>query len=157
MTTTADFSDLDVREVPFDHADSFLLRSAQQAEISSRYGVDDSEPGTKPSASDVAAFFVAYVDGMPAGCGGLRPLSNEEHEIKRMYVTPAHRGTGISTAVLATLESTARERGVTRLVLETGTLQPDAIRFYEREGYTLIPNFGAYVDSPISVCYAKPL
>lgn len=157
MTPPTEFSDLDVREVPFDHADSTLLRVAQQAEISSRYGRDDSEPGPKPTAADVAHFYVAYVDGMPAGCGGLRALSADEHEIKRMYVTPAYRGTGISVAVLATLESTARERGVSRLVLETGTLQPDAIRFYEREGYVRIPNFGVYADSPISVCYAKPL
>lgn len=157
MTPPPDISELDIREVPFDHVDSTLLRSAQQAEISSRYGADDSEPGPKPTAADVAHFFVAYVDGMPAGCGGLRPLSSDEHEIKRMYVTPAYRGSGISVAVLGALESTARERGVARLVLETGTLQPDAIRFYEREGYVRIPNFGTYADSPISVCYAKSL
>jgi GNAT superfamily N-acetyltransferase len=60
-------------------------------------------------------------------------------------------------AVLRALEAAARERGWTDLVLETGTEQPDAIRFYEREGYELIPNFGAYADSPISLCYARSL
>ena len=105
----------------------------------------------------MVAFFVAYEDGMPAGCGGLRALSADEAEIKRMYVTPAHRGTGISIALLEALEAYGRETGLTRLVLETGNLQPDAIRFYEREGYRRIPNFGAYADSERSVCYEKAL
>ena len=44
-----------------------------------------------------------------------------------------------------------------RLVLETGDQQPDAIRFYEREGFTRIPNFGHYVDSELSLCYERVL
>jgi GNAT superfamily N-acetyltransferase len=147
----------EVREVPFEHADSTLLRAAQKAELAARYGTHDSEPGVAPSQADVTAFFVAYEDGMPAGCGGLRLLSDDEAEIKRMYVTPAHRGTGISVAVLEAIEAFGRESGLSKLVLETGTLQPDAMRFYEREGYTRIPNFGAYVGSELSVCYAKSL
>ena len=31
------------------------------------------------------------------------------------------------------------------------------MRFYEREGYTLIPNFGYYADSALSICYEKKL
>lgn len=147
----------EVRNVGFDHADAAMMRAAQRAEISARYGSDDSEPGVAPSAADIAAFFVAYVDGMPAGCGGIRALSAAEYEIKRMYVTPAYRGTGISTAVLAAIEVAARERGVERLLLETGALQPDAMRFYEREGYSRIANFGDYAGVDSSLCYAKAL
>jgi hypothetical protein len=39
--------------------------------------------------------------------------------------------------------------------LETGTEQPDARRFYEREGYHRIPLFGAYEGSELSVCYER--
>ena len=74
-----------------------------------------------------------------------------------MFVAPAHRGTGVSTAILDALEGYGRERGWARLVLETGAAQPDAVRFYEREGFTRIPNFGYYVDSEISLCYEKAL
>ncbi|MET1044952.1 MAG: GNAT family N-acetyltransferase [Microbacteriaceae bacterium] len=147
----------EVREVPFEHADSTMLRAAQKAELAARYGTPDSEPGIAPSATDITAFFVAYEDGMPAGCGGLRKLTDDEAEIKRMYVTPAHRGTGISVAVLEALETFGRETGLVKLVLETGTLQPDAMRFYEREGYVRIPNFGPYVGELLSVCYEKTL
>ena len=74
-----------------------------------------------------------------------------------MYVTPAQRGTGIAIAVLKGLEEWARAQSAAELVLETGTAQPDAMRFYEREGYTRIENFGDYVGEPLSVCYSKTL
>ena len=57
-----------------------------------------------------------------------------------MYVDPAARGTGVSVAILWRLESDARGYGWKRLVLETGERQPDAMRFYEREGYHPIPS-----------------
>ena len=47
--------------------------------------------------------------------------------------------------------------GVDTLQLETGPLQPAAIAFYERNGFTRIPNFGEYADSEYSVCFAKRL
>ncbi len=153
-----------VRQTAWADADASALRAAQRAEIDERYGTPDSEPGPAPSAADILVFFVAYSDdGTPLGCGGLREVASAdgldaaEGEIKRMYVVPAARGTGVSTAILAELEGFALARGWPRLVLETGTEQPDAMRFYEREGYTRIPNFGYYADAPLSLCYEKPL
>jgi GNAT superfamily N-acetyltransferase len=142
---------------PFDAPDAAALRQAQRDELDARYGRDDHEPGAKPTADSVPVFLVARsTDGVAIGCGGLRLLP-EGAEIKRMYVVPAARGTGLSTAILRALEEEARALGVTRLLLETGEGQPDAMRFYEREGYTRIPNFGAYEHSAISLCYARPL
>ncbi|MGV8911677.1 MAG: GNAT family N-acetyltransferase [Rhodoglobus sp.] len=152
-----DTYELELRSVPFEHADSVMLRSAQRAELTARYGTEDSEPGIKPNSDSVVVFLIAYVDGVPAGCGGLRELDNGNFEVKRMYVTPAQRGTGIAIAVLKGLEEWARAQSATELVLETGTAQPDAMRFYEREGYTRVENFGAYVGEPLSVCYSKTL
>jgi putative acetyltransferase len=147
-----------VSSVDWDDPDAIALRSAQRAEIEERYGNPDSEPGPAPTAGDISAFFVAYSDdGEALGCGGLRQRDDSEAEIKRMFVAPDHRGTGVSTAILGALEDYGRERGWLRLVLETGAAQPDAVRFYEREGFTRIPNFGHYVDSDISLCYQKPL
>lgn len=148
---------IEVRETTWAHPDASALREEQRIEIEERYGTPDSEPGPAPSEADITVFFVAYRDGHPAGCGGLRELDPTEAEVKRMFVRPSDRGTGVSTAILARLESFGRDRGYRRLVLETGDQQPDAMRFYEREGYTRIPNFGYYADSPISICYAKAL
>jgi GNAT superfamily N-acetyltransferase len=71
-----------------------------------------------------------------------------------MFVVPDRRGSGVATLVLRSLERTAHdELGWDRLVLETGDRQPDAIRFYERAGYTRIPNFGHYAAIDSSLCY----
>jgi GNAT superfamily N-acetyltransferase len=148
---------IEIREVAWDHADGVGLRDRQREELDARYGRPDSEPGILPSAADMTLFLVAYDGDQPAGCGGLRALDDEHGEIKRMYVEPAHRGTGVSTAILRALETAARARDWNRLVLETGEEQPDAMRFYEREGYTRIPNFGHYADSALSRCYEKRL
>ena len=74
-----------------------------------------------------------------------------------MYVVPEARGTGVARAVLTALEDAARRRGWTTLRLETGTLQPDAQRFYRRAGYHEIPLFGSYVGSDLSVCFERRL
>lgn len=147
----------------WDTADGVRLRTAQREELDARYGCSDHEPGTLPSAADITTFLVARDgSGTALGCGALRLLEpgsagGRRAEIKRMYVEPAARGTGVAVAVLRGLEAEARALGVTELLLETGTGQPDAIRFYEREGYTVIPNYGPYVGSAISVCYARTL
>ena len=148
---------IEVRDVAWDDAVGVALRDAQQTEVSARYGVDDSEPGVKPSAADMTLFLVASDDGEPVGCGGLRALDATRGEVKRMYVVPGRRGTGVSTAILRALEDAARTLGWAELLLETGTEQPDAMRFYEREGFGPIPNYGHYVGSAHSRCYAKPL
>ncbi|MFC4947650.1 GNAT family N-acetyltransferase [Pseudonocardia sp. GCM10023141] len=153
-----------IRSESWDAPDGAALRTAQRVELDARYGCDDHEPGSAPTAADVATFLVARDgSGTALGCGGLRLLDAGcadrkcKAEIKRMYVAPTARGTGVATAVLRALEDAARTLGVTELVLETGTAQPDAIRFYEREGYRRIENFGAYLGSAISVCYGRTL
>jgi putative acetyltransferase len=146
-----------LERVPWSDPRGEALRAAQRVEIEERYGTPDSEPGPAPTADDVAVFLIALVDGVPAGCGGLRRIDDEHGEIKRMYADPAVRGRGVATRVLRGLEDAARELGWTRLVLETGDRQPDAMRFYEREGYAPIPRFGHYLHSEESRCYGRDL
>jgi GNAT superfamily N-acetyltransferase len=103
------------------------------------------------------AFLVAYADGRPVGCGAVRRNDREVGEIKRMYVVPEARGRGIARQVLGELEAEARRLGVSRLVLETGLRQAEALSLYRRAGYVEIPLFGEYIDSPLSVCMEKTL
>ena len=134
------------------------LRKRQELEILDRYDGEDTEPGVHPSAADVAVFLIAFDDaGTPLGCGALRQLDDVSAEVKRMYVEPQARGTGVATAVLRALEQAAVDRGWTTVRLETGPGQPDAIRFYEREGYVPIPLYGDYVGSELSLCYERVL
>ncbi|GIE27723.1 N-acetyltransferase [Actinoplanes italicus] len=143
---------------PWDDPAGAALRTAQRTELDARYGSDDHEPGTPPSAADIDLFLVATnSSGTAVGCGALRRLDPTSAEVKRMYVTPDSRGSGVSTAILRALESAAVERGWTTIRLETGPAQPDAMRFYEREGYHEIPLFGPYTGSDVSVCYERLL
>ena len=101
------------------------------------------------------AFFVATVDGRPAGCGGVKVYGTEFGEVKRMYVRPEFRGMGIAKAVLDHLESYGRDRGVSALRLETGIYQTDAIALYERYGFTRRGPFEGYREDPMSVYFEK--
>ncbi len=139
---------LDVRLAPaaWDDGDVRRLTAAQQAELRARYE-GGQEPGTPPSAADVAVVLVARdAGGEAVGCGALRPLGDGVAEIKRMYVVPAARGRGLSKLLLAGLEAAARDRGWTTLRLETGPRQPEAIALYEGAGYRPIAAFGPYSD-----------
>ncbi|MGV9312924.1 GNAT family N-acetyltransferase [Streptomyces sp. NPDC003691] len=147
-----------IKDVTWSDTAAATLRDAQRAEIAAMYGTGDSEPGTPPSAADIAAFVVAYApDGTPVACGGLRALDAATGEVKRMYVAPGARGSGAAAAVLDALESRARGRSWTRLRLETGDRQQAAVRFYTRSGYTPIPAFGPYRDAPDSLCFERTL
>jgi putative acetyltransferase len=118
-------------------------------------------------APGAGVFVVARLSGRPVGCGALRCLREPAlvrelgpgvGELKRMYVAPEVRGHGIGRALLARLEEEARALGLTRLVLETGTRQVEALALYQEAGFTGIPAYGAYTASlGTSVCMAKSL
>jgi ribosomal protein S18 acetylase RimI-like enzyme len=55
------------------------------------------------------------------------------------------------------LEAEARALGLTRLVLETGVRQAEAIALYRGAGFSDSASFGEYVNSPLSVCMVKDL
>jgi putative acetyltransferase len=75
-----------------------------------------------------------------------------------MYVSADVRGQGIGRDLLTRLEAAARALGLSRLVLETGIRQTEALALYRRAGFTDIPAYGEYASSPsTSVCLAKTL
>lgn len=150
---------LTIRLVPWSNPVGRDLRAAQQAELDARYGHAAHEAGDPPSAADIAVFLVAYerATGQPLGCGGLRWVERTTAEIKRVYVLPYARGAGIASSILTALEAQAYGAGVTLMLAEAGSAQPDGKMFYESAGYRRIPNFGPYEGLEDSVCYAKPV
>ncbi len=147
-----------VQDVPWDHPTGSALRLAQERETIERYG-GDTEAGPKPSGEDTAAFLLATDEatGASVGCGGLRRLDECTYEIKRMYVVPEWRGRRIGGLLVRALEEHARGMGARRMRLETGAEQPEAMRLYERCGYTRIDRYGHYADCELSVCYERAL
>ena len=151
---------VDIRREPITSSVAGELIAALNAELSKMYP-EEGANHFRLDAAEVAegrgALLVARVDGAPAGCGAVRRVDAETAEIKRMYVAPAFRGRGIGARLLAALEAEARRLRLGRLVLETGTRQAEALGLYRGAGYAVIPAFGEYVGSPLSVCMEKRL
>ena len=129
-----------------------------QQEYVRRYG-DDGDINPIDAAEfvpPVGQFFMVYVDGVPAAMGGWR-RHGEDAEIRRMYVRPEFQRQGLARAVLDRIEQTAVEAGHTRIILETGSVQPEAVALYRSAGYADIPAFGFYAGEEISVHLGKEL
>ncbi|MGH2873051.1 MAG: GNAT family N-acetyltransferase [Solirubrobacteraceae bacterium] len=99
----------------------------------------------------------ARVEGRLVGMGGLELQTERVGELKRFFVAPEHRGTGVADAILNALADHAQARGLEVLRLETGDKQQAAIAFYRRHGFADIPRFGPYVASDTSVCMQRRL
>lgn len=139
----------------YDHPDAQALVAEVQQEYVVRYGSPDATPVDPAEfAPPRGLFLVAYVDGTPAACGGWRAHETDV-ELKRMYVTPAFRGRGLARAVLAELERKAVEAGYRRVILETGSKQPEAIALYRSSGYEPVARFGYYANAPEAVHLGK--
>jgi GNAT superfamily N-acetyltransferase len=152
--------EMDVRREDLASPVAGALIAALNAELTERYpeegscqfGLDAAEV-----AEGWGAFLVARIDDKPAGCGAIRRIDGETAEIKRMYVAPSFRGRGIGGRLLSALEAEARRLRLLRLVLETGERQPEALAVYRRAGYVVIPAFGEYIGTPLSLCMEKRL
>jgi putative acetyltransferase len=110
------------------------------------------------------SFFVARQGERIVGTGAVRRMPGAADtggmaygEIKRMYVEPTLRGQRIGARLIDTLEAALRREGITLALLETGRDQHEAVRLYERSGYTRRGAFGGYPDNGLSVFMAKSL
>lgn len=154
----------EIRRVEYGDTDAALLMAEVQQEYVRRYGGPDETPlDPLMFAPPEGSFFVGYLDGVPVVSGAWRrsdvvALGVEGSvEIKRMYVRPQAQRLGLARRMLAHLEATAAASGARLVVLETGDRQPEAIALYRSSGYTEIPGFGYYADSPVSRSFAKTL
>jgi GNAT superfamily N-acetyltransferase len=147
-----------LHDAAYDDPVAATLIEAVQQEYVVRYGGPDETP---VRAADFApphgAFVIVSVEDQPIGCGGLRRHDGHAGEIKRMYIHRAHRGHGHGRALLRALEQRAHEIGYRRVVLETGTAQPEALALYRTSGYKPITPYGLYRCEPGSRCFAKDL
>ncbi len=155
-----------LRSIPFSHPDAARLVADIQAEYVTIYGGGDDTPMAldefDPPSGD---FLAAYAEDLPVAMGGWRFRPDVQvfagaraAEIKRMYVVPSRRGTGLAQLMLTSLEDSARAAGADVMVLETGRPQLAAVALYARAGYTDAgARFGHYADSEHAIYLAKRL
>lgn len=94
-------------------------------------------------------------DNQTVACGAFKKYNDDSVEIKRMFVLEEFRGRGIALRVLNELETWAYELNFSECILETGFNQPEAIRLYQKAGYSKIPNYGQYENVDTSICMKK--
>lgn len=87
------------------------------------------------------------------GCGALKQLNAEAGEIKSMRTARRHLRRGVAGRLLEHLLDQARRRGLSRLYLETGSMDhfAPARALYRRYGFDFCEPFGDYVEDPHSV------
>jgi GNAT superfamily N-acetyltransferase len=142
----------------YDDTTSHALIEEVQQEYVLRYGGPDSTPVDPDEfAPPNGAFLVLLLDGEAVACVGLRRHDATQAEVKRMFVRRPFRGRGISRRLLTVVEDEARRLGYERILLETGSAQPEAVGLYRSSGYDQIPGFGYYADAPGNLCFAKDL
>ena len=90
--------------------------------------------------------YLALHDGKAAGCIALRPLSDDRCELKRLYVRPEFRGKGIARMLCERILEEAEKTGYREIYLDTLPELSDAIRLYEKLGFTYTD---CYNDSPL--------
>lgn len=101
------------------------------------------------SDSDTTVFVARAGDGKAVGLGALKTHDDGLGEVKRMYTSDEVRGKRVGVQLLSAVVDLARERKMTRLVLETGNttgFEP-AWRLYSNYGFT---RCGVVLDYPES-------
>ena len=110
-------------------------------------------------AEPAVTLFVARDAGRPVGIGALKDHGDGVGEVKRMFTLPEVRGKRVGATLLQHIENLARQKAITRLVLETGEgpgFEP-AWRVYERSGFAQCGVVLDYPDSGFSRFYDKKL
>ena len=83
--------------------------------------------------------------------------SDQDVEIKRVWVEPECRGKHIATQLMDLIEDKARQLGYKRAVLQTRPIMEDAVGLYSKRGYVIIENYPPYDKLEGAICMALNL
>lgn len=110
---------------------------------------------------DPTLVFVSYrdVEGTVLGVGAIKDLGGGHAELKSMHTASEARGRGVGTAIVAHLLGVARDRGCSRVSLETGSMDSfaPARRMYAAAGFEPCGPFGDYAPSSYSAFMTRTL
>lgn len=138
-------SSLSIRDIEFDSSVVQRLIADSNVERAARMPGFSPAGGSTVEGSDFllphGVFLVAARDGTALGCGGLRRLTPEVAEIKRLFVSRPGRGRGIGRAVLCALEDRARSLGYRTVRLDNDGGEPAALELFRSQGYRPIGDY----------------
>ena len=89
--------------------------------------------------------YLAFQGNVAAGCCAFRSLPDADHsnacEMRRLYVVPAFRGTGLGHRLVMFTMDAARVSGFSCVLLDTLSEMESARALYEQMGFTEVPPF----------------
>lgn len=146
-----------VRIVDFSHASGFREIQLEYISwlnlmLSREHGISLTADSTNQLMDEIASnwplysgclgcFFLAYIDKNVGGMAGIRNVTKDTCELKRLYVSPLHRRVGIGSSLVEKLFFVARALGYRKVRLETLDFMKPAIRLYESYGFVRAPEF----------------
>jgi ribosomal protein S18 acetylase RimI-like enzyme len=146
---------------PGDLADIATLFRAYAAELPVDLALQGFEPELAGLPGDYAPpkgtlLIARGADDAALGCIGLRPLGDRICEMKRLYVQPAARQTGLGKALAVAAIEAARQRGYREMKLDTLSQLKQAIALYRSLGFAPIAPYG---DHPYegTLCFGRML
>ena len=126
-------------------------------DLNARYGQLQDAYNQFNELEKLTKVVVLHLDDVPVACGGIKAINTDLVELKRVFVHERHRRKGFGRQVVEHLENLSGQLGYKAILLETGKKQTEAIDLYQKDGYEIIKNYGAYVDNDNSVCMRKIL
>ena len=90
-----------------------------------------------------SSFYVVDNQGQICGCIGVRELSEEIAELKRLYLAPECRGRGIGHELCVSVINDARNFGYRLIRLDTTTKSPAALALFQKLGFHEIARYNA--------------
>ena len=116
-------------------------------EYAASLGVDLSFQHFDEEIATLDSYYEVVFIARDAGCIALRRIDDETCEMKRLYVRPPFRGTGLGRDLALRLIEEARTRGYKRMRLDTLPTMGKAQRLYEQLGFRDIE---PYRENPIA-------
>jgi GNAT superfamily N-acetyltransferase len=132
----------------FETGKALFREYAQSLKVDLCFQGFDSELETIAQQYNLPAggLYLAFYNGLPAGCAGIRKLDDETAELKRMFVKDEYRGHKIGVKLLQLAIDLAKQLGYTRLRLDTLEDMIKAQQLYRSFGFYEIP---AYRFNPL--------
>lgn len=97
----------------------------------------------RPYIPPSGALLIAHTGTDVAGCVGLRPIDSHAAEMKRLYVRPTYRGTGLGKRLIGAVVQAAEHAGYGELRLDTLASMVSAQALYRQLGFTEIPAYNS--------------
>lgn len=140
-----------------EHPDAVRLIAEGDAEFEPLYPPEVQYALSPEELAEIDTWFFLVVEDERAIATGAVALMKGYAELKRLFVTSAARGRGLSHQIIEHLEAVARDNHRDVMRLETGEKSPEALRLYADHGYERRAPFGHYEENGASDYMEKRL